>query len=98
MKRRGGELPRGGENQGDEGDAKRPSRALEKTGTHHDCGEEFPAPFAIVLEGTLDLDAPFAGRFAWPLAAKTRLRNRPVCECELRAICSGVPVATILPP
>src|SRR5438445_11943500 len=56
------------------------------------------APLETVAEGPVGLDAPFAGRFACPFPFSTRARKRPVCDCVLRATCSGVPVAIILPP
>src|SRR5260370_16130446 len=56
------------------------------------------APLEIVAEGPAGLDAPFAGRFAWPFPFRTRERKWPVCDCVLRGTCSGVPVAIILPP
>src|SRR5229473_7725312 len=56
------------------------------------------APLEIVGEGPAGLDAPFAGRFAWPFPFRTRERKWPVCDCVFLATCSGVPVAIILPP
>src|SRR5216684_381362 len=56
------------------------------------------APLEMIAEGPAGLDAPFAGRFAWPFPFSTRARKRPVCDCVFRATCSGVPVAIILPP
>src|SRR5467141_708881 len=56
------------------------------------------APLEIVGEAPAGLDAPFAGRFAWPFPLRTRARKWPVCDCVFLATCSGVPVAIILPP
>src|ERR1700733_15986207 len=64
----------------------------------HGSREGGCTPFAIVAEGPVVLDAPLAGRFAWPLALRARARKRPVWDCVLRATCSGVPVAMIFPP
>src|ERR1700687_2448750 len=59
---------------------------------HGSTGKVF-APLETAAEGPAGFDAPFAGRFAWPLPLRTRARYRPVCDCVLRATCSGVPVA-----
>src|ERR1700744_870939 len=75
----------------------------------HDSEDGALAPGSIVAEGLVDLDAAEGWRFAccplgtglgWPLAwaASARARNLPVCDWALRATCSGVPVAMILPP
>src|SRR5690348_12469932 len=71
---------------------------------HGSAGVVLPS-LVMVAEPPLGLDALFGGRFACPFAPracplpfKTRARNLPVCDCALRATCSGVPVAMILPP
>src|SRR5216684_1524548 len=56
------------------------------------------APLEIAAEGPAGLDAPIGGRFAWPFPFRTRERKWPVCDCVLRATCSGVPVAILLAP
>src|SRR6185437_7255355 len=65
----------------DDHDAEGKGRDNNPMETRHGWAGGFPAPLAIVPEGTEDLDAPLAERFAWPPPLRTRLRKRPVWEC-----------------
>src|SRR4029077_1737880 len=59
----------------------------------HGVGGVCAEPLGLADAELVPLCVPFPLR---PLRA--RARNVPVCDCELRATCSGVPAATTRPP
>jgi len=67
----------------------------------HGSARGILAPLAIVAESACLVWMRRSGaRFclAVSVSAPARKESAPVCDCALRATCSGVPVAMILPP